>query len=101
MTVERYALIEGENVVNVILWDSEEEFEVAEGLVAKLAPEEVGPGWQFSNDWVPPVASPEPEMPVIVEDPVVTEAKFEALRQLTALGITEPVARTIVGLPPE
>lgn len=101
MAVGRYALLEGENVVNVILWDSEEEFEIPEGLIAKLAPEEVGPGWLFTNDWVPPAALPEPEAPVIVEDPVVTEAKFEALRQLTALGITEPVARTIVGLPPE
>lgn len=100
MTAQRFALLEGKKVVNIILWDSEEEFEVPEGQIAKPAPDEIGPGWQFTNDWVAPEESPEVIPPPVVEEPDVTSAKLEALRQLTALGITDPVARTIVGLPP-
>jgi hypothetical protein len=99
MAIHTYAVLDGEDVTNIILWDSEDEYEAPEGLTVILAPEDVSIGWKRSLDeWIAPVM-PEPE-PQPTEDPAVTEAKFEALRQLTSLGITEPVARTIVGLPP-
>lgn len=94
-------MLDGVDVVNLILWDSEEEFEVPEGQVLMSAPDEVGIGWKRESDsWIQPPAPEEVVIPPVAEDPVVTDAKFEALRQLMVLGITEPVARTIVGLPP-
>jgi hypothetical protein len=101
VATQRYAILEGTDVVNLILWDSEDEFEVLEGQVLTPAPDEVGIGWKWESDsWIQPPTPEEIIMPPVAEDPAVTSAKLEALRQLTALGITEPVARTIVGLPP-
>jgi hypothetical protein len=100
MAIQTYAVLDGEDVTNIILWDDiEDEYEAPEGLTVVLAPEEVSIGWKRSLDeWIAPVL-PEPE-PQPTEDPVVTAAKNTAVAQLMALGITEPVARTIVGLPP-
>lgn len=99
MSINRYALLEGDQVVNVILWDDEEDsYEPHEGQVILPALEEINIGWARTNgEWVaPPV--PELEAPPL-EDPSVTEAKITGMNQLMALGITEPVARMIVGLP--
>jgi hypothetical protein len=101
MTIQTYAILEGENVTNLILWDDEaDEYNVPEGLTIRLATDEVSIGWKHvDGSWVaPPVPEPEP-MPT--EDPAVTEAKVTGMNQLMALGITEPVARMIVGLPPK
>lgn len=100
MAIQRFAVMNGEEVVNLILWDdSEDEYEAPEGSTVIAAPEEVDLGWKLSLDeWVAP-ARPEPE-PVPTEDPAVTAAKVTGMNQLMTLGITEPVARMIVGLPP-
>lgn len=100
MTANRYAVVQGEKVTNIILWDDGDAFDAPSGTSLISAPEEVSIGWGYANgEWVEP-PSIETETPVIVEDPTVIEAKMEALRQLVDLGITDPVARTIVGLPP-
>jgi hypothetical protein len=100
MPVQRFAVLEGEDVVNVILLDNEDADYVApEGVTLIPATDAVDIGWKMVTDaWVaPPV--PEPA-PAPEEDPAVLEAKMTALGQLVGLGITDDVARTIVGLPP-
>lgn len=63
MTIRRYALLEGTDVVNVILLDTADEYEPDEGLNLKLAPVPVSPGWTYVNKkWEAPVR-PEPEVP--------------------------------------
>jgi hypothetical protein len=97
----RYAIVDGSDVINVIEWNGEEEYEAPEGMLVLSAPEEVSVGWKVSSDgWVPPVSPPPEPDPVPYEDPVVLAAKNSALAELVALGITESTARTIVGLPP-
>lgn len=103
MAEQKYAVLEGSKVVNVILWDPEDVnasgFEVGTDDI-RLATDDVGIGWELANnEWVPPVAI---EEPVVVphEDPTVTEAKYSALAELVALGVSETNARIIVGLPP-
>ena len=99
MTSSKYALIENGEVVNTIIWDDEDDYEVPEGLILFQAPEEVAIGWKVIDDeWVASPPLPDPEPPA--EDSTVLEAKNTAVQQLMALGITEAVARTIVGLPP-
>ena len=99
MTTRTYAVIEDGYVVNRILWNEDDTYLAPEGTEFYLAPDEVEIGWQRVNEeWIAPTP-PEP-LPVPTEDPVVTEAKRTAVAQLVALGVTESVARTIVGLPP-
>lgn len=99
MTIQTYAVLDGEEVVNLILWDdAQDEYEAPDGHEVILAPDNVAIGWKKSlGEWVaPPVPEPEPQP---TEDPAVTQAKITGMNQLMALGITEPVARMIVGLP--
>ena len=102
MPAEKHVVLEGNKVVNIIMWDPEEvnDSGFLEGEAdIRLATDEVGIGWELANDeWVPPVVIEEPEVPH--EDPTVTEAKYSALKELTDLGISETNARIIVGLPP-
>ncbi|WNN94530.1 hypothetical protein SEA_LEWANDO_27 [Arthrobacter phage Lewando] len=100
MSAIRYALINDQNIVeNVILWSSIDEYQAPEGLTIKVADDHVGIGWELiGSEWFDS-NPPEPE-PIVTEDVAVTEAKFAALQELTALGISETYARIIVGLPP-
>lgn len=100
MTAVRYALINDQNKVeNVIMWSSIDEYEAPEGLTIKSAPEGIGIGWELiGNDWFD--SNPVPEPVDVVEDPTVTEAKYSAMQELMALGVSEGNARIIVGLPP-
>ena len=97
--MSKFAIIQDGLVVNMVEWEEDSEWEAPEGCTVFEAPETVGIGWSVvDNEWVAPPApdpAPQPE-----EDPAVLNAKLEAVNQLTALGITEDVARTIVGLPP-
>jgi len=95
----RYAVLENDEVVNLIMWNSEDEYEPAEHCMVIPVTEEVAIGWKRDGDsWIVPV-EPEPELPPL-EDPVVTEARHQAVRELTALGVSEATARVIAGLPP-
>ncbi|UVK62846.1 hypothetical protein SEA_ARGAN_23 [Arthrobacter phage Argan] len=102
MSAIRYLLVNEENKVeNTILWSSIDEYQAPEGLTIKVCEnDEVGIGWDFiDGEWVNNLPPTVPfEAPP--EDPAVLAAKEDALYQLMNLGITEPVARTIVGLPP-
>lgn len=58
----RYAILDGNAVVNVVLWDGETPLEGSEHFVP-VGPE-VGPGWTRDGDqWVPPPSEPEPAPP--------------------------------------
>jgi hypothetical protein len=99
MSINNYAIIDGNEVVNVILLDEDfDDFIPPTGCELKSVPEYVTIGWTWIDElWKPPIVpdqNPEP-----VEDPAITEAKENALITLMDLGIDETIARTIVGLP--
>jgi len=63
----RYLLMNGSNVVNVILLNAVEDYTPASGLTLLEAPEGVGIGWVLDGDeWSPPVVevSDEPEQSI-------------------------------------
>lgn len=95
----RFAIVDNHVVVNVILWDGEEQYEPPEGTFLCEVPDEVSVGWTCVDGvlYPPPPAEPYPEPE---EDPAIQDAKLSALNELTALGVSEATARTIVGLPP-
>lgn len=96
----RYALIDGSDVVNVILWDGEEDYEAPDGFLVVPCEDEVSVGWKVNSDgWVPPVLPPAEPDPIPIESSEVLAAKNSALAELVALGVTEATARIIVGLP--
>lgn len=98
MTEQRFALIEGTLVVNVILWDSLDEYHPANGLLAVQSPDQVVPGWTYNESkWTAP--TPPPAQPVPTENPAVTAAKESAKNELMGMGVSETNARLIVGLP--
>ena len=99
MATQKYVVLEGSKVVNIILWDDEvSEFTAPEGQSVRLVTGEEGIDWELVNDeWVAP-PSPEPIVPV--EDTSVVDAKYSALKELTDLGVSDKNARIIVGLPP-
>lgn len=93
----RYALICDDEVVNVILWDGEEEYTPAESYEIIPVTEEVGIGWKRGESgWIVP---PEPVFEVPEEDPTVLQAKLTAVEELKAIGVSEATARAILGLP--
>lgn len=95
----RYALVCDGEVVNVILWDGEEEYTPAEGCEIVEVSDEISIGWtRVDGEWVAPE---EPAMEIPEEDPDVVSAKHSAVAELVALGVSENTARTIVGLPLE
>lgn len=95
MTDGRYAVLDGENVINVILWNAEDEYESSEGTMLVAAPDYVSPGWTFINgEWSGPVIT---EPPLPSEDPTMS-AKYAAVEELMALGVSESTARIIAGL---
>lgn len=101
MAEQRFAIMDGDKVVNLILWNSDDEYEVLEGHTAVPVADEIGIDWVRSGtEWIQPETVEPLAPPVLVEDPAVTQAKITAMNQLVGLGITEAVARTIVGLPP-
>lgn len=56
----RYAIVNGTDVVNVIVWDGEEEYVPPEGYFVVPAPDEVSVGWtyvdgEFHSPNIPPV----------------------------------------------
>ncbi|QCG77519.1 hypothetical protein SEA_DIZZYRUDY_22 [Microbacterium phage DizzyRudy] len=94
----RYALVKDNVVCSVILWDGETPYEPEEGCVMYEVPDEISPGWTIAdNQWAPPIPV---EIPVPSETEAIETAKIQALLELTALGMSEATARTIVGLPP-
>lgn len=102
MAEKKYVVLEGSKVVNVILWDDavdiETHFTAPEGQTIQLAIGDEGIGWELVNsEWVSQLAS---EPPAPTEDITVLNAKYSALNELTALGVSETNARIIVGLPP-
>lgn len=97
MTADRYAVLDGDNVVNIILWDSADEYDNPDMDVAPV-PEEVSIGWtRVNGEWVAPSPVQIDEPPI--EDPLVTAAKESAMQELMDMGISEANARIIVGLP--
>jgi hypothetical protein len=94
--IERFALVDGALAVNIILWDSDQEFEVPDGCVLVKVPEDVSPGWTLiAGVWVSPTPV---DLEVPIEDPLVITAKTAALDQLVGLGVSDENARLIVGL---
>lgn len=94
-----FALVKDNQVCSIILWDGTTPYEPEEGFTLYEVPEGIAPGWMIVDGaWVAPlpVDIPEPEVPVTFDDP----AKLQAALALTALGIAEDTARTIVGLTP-
>lgn len=97
MTVKKHAIIDGVNVVNVILLDTDDDFTPPNGHLLLVAPDNVAIGWQWaSNVWLAPEELSTPSQPV--EDPDVIAAKNTAVQELRDIGITEATARRIVGL---
>ena len=102
MTEQKYLVLEGSKVVNVILWNDENnddaDFAAPEGHTIQIATGDEGIGWELvDNEWVSKLPL---EPPAPVEDTTVIDAKYSALKELTDLGVSEINARIIVGLPP-
>jgi len=100
MSTKTYAVIQDSKVVNMILLDSEAEYLVEENQTLLLATDDAAIGGSVKNGTFVAPVRPEQVSPEVLEDPKVAAAKEEALSQLVGLGVTESVARTIVGLPP-
>jgi hypothetical protein len=100
MTSQKYAVLDGTDVVNIILLDEADEYTPPEGHLLLPVADDVSIGWRRAGGtWLPieePQAVPQPS-----EDPDVTAAKYTAVEELMALGITEATARRIVSLPVE
>lgn len=104
MAEQKYVVLEGSKVVNIIIWDSEDEnsagFDIEGKANIRLATGDVGIGYELvGSEWFAPLSF-EPPSPVYQEDPVVTDAKYQGLAELIEAGISEATARLIVGLPP-
>jgi hypothetical protein len=99
MTAEKYAIVDGDAVVNTILLDENDKYTPPSGFLILPATDNVSIGWQrVGSEWVAPEITLNPQMPD--EDPDVTAAKDEAVQELINAGISEGAARRIVGLPP-
>lgn len=56
-----YVILEGEDVVNVIVWDGETPYDPENGRVRE-APDGVGIGWKrIDGEWVAPPEETQPE----------------------------------------
>lgn len=96
----RYSIIDGSDVVNVIEWDGEQDYEAPDGLILVSCPDEVSVGWTVTSDgFIAPPEPPQDAEAIPYEDPAILEAKNSALAELVALGVTASTARIIVGLP--
>jgi hypothetical protein len=60
--MSRYALVQDDRVVNVVLWDGETDYTPNGELVALADDSPVGPGWsRVKGEWVAPPESDTPE----------------------------------------
>jgi hypothetical protein len=98
---DRHAILEGPEVVNIILLQEGVDYSVPLGQEIRQAPERVTLGWEWKNDdWVEPVVVEEPQP---VEEPVAAaeiSARETAANELIAKGISQASARLLAGLPP-
>jgi hypothetical protein len=98
MATQSYAILDEGKVINVILLDDKDEYTPAEDQTILLAPDNVAIGWRRDdNTWIAPLAPdvvPEP-----TEDPDEVAAVYDAVQELTGIGISESTARRILGLP--
>ena len=95
----RFALLTDGVVTNVINWDGEEEYTPPGGCTIIEVSDDVSIGWSLVEDeWIAPETH---DTPAPSEDEAVAEAKNTAVAALVSLGVSEAVARTIVGLPPD
>lgn len=100
MAVEKHAIINGSEVVNVILLDSDDSYTPPSGNLVLPSPDEVSIGWQRIGDtWVAPEESPATAEPTESTDDI--SAKYEAVQELIEAGISQNAALRIVGLPVE
>lgn len=102
MAEQTYVVLENSKVVNVIMWDSEDEaaasFNPGGNQNIRLATGPVGIGWELiGSEYFAPLSF---DPPAPTEDPTVTDAKYQGLSELMQAGISEATARLIVGLPP-
>lgn len=60
---QRYAMIRGGVVENVVLWDGETDWNPGADWTVTDCPSEVGPGWTYEGgEFIPPpIVEPEPE----------------------------------------
>jgi len=97
MGAQKYAIVDGTKVVNVILLDISDHYTPPSGHLLLAAPNEVSIGWTKDGDnWSAPQQATTPA-PVESADDVA--AKQEAAQELIDAGISEVAARRIVGLP--
>lgn len=97
MTVKKHAIINGMDVVNVILLDSDDDYTPPAGHLILVAPDDVAIGWRWaSNVWLAPEELTTSSDPV--EDPEILAAKNAAVQELIDVGITDATARRIIGL---
>jgi hypothetical protein len=97
MGAQKYAIIDGTKVVNVILLDINDHYIPPSGLLLLAAPNDVSIGWtKEGENWIAPQQT---TTPIPVESPDDVAAKTEAAQELIDAGISEVAARRIVGLP--
>ena len=54
--MSRYALMQDDNVVNVVEWDGEREYNPEGTLILLSEDNPAGPGWLYENDkFIPPI----------------------------------------------
>lgn len=95
----RYALVQDNVAVNVILWEGED-YACPDGYDMVEVTDEVSAGWLWDgHTWTAPPRDIEIEEPA--PDAAALLAKEQGAAALIALGIAPATARTIVGLPSE
>jgi hypothetical protein len=94
---KKHAVLEGEDVVNVILLQEGVDYEPNPGQQVVPIPDHVSPGWKRHDDkWEGPVMVDEP-----APEPVSAaelSAKQLAVNELVKVGISQASARLILGL---
>lgn len=97
MVVQNYAILDGSDVVNIILLDEGDSYIPPAGHTLLPAPDNVAIGWQWVSDtWISPVEPPVEQQPA--EDPEVVAENQSALEELMEIGVSEATARRILGL---
>lgn len=88
----------GTEIVNSVLVDDNASYIPPEGLSVLDGALKVGIGYRLvNNQWVAPPGSEE-KVIVISDEPSVLAAKQKALDELKVIGVSDAVAKTIVGL---
>jgi hypothetical protein len=98
--MSRHAVMEGDLVVNVILWDGEQPFEGTDDTRQIPDDSPVGIGWALDGDeWIAPVVEEaEVSQATLDQEAERIAARRAALQKFAAFGLTEADLAAVLGI---